>query len=272
MPRSFTKSQIDRLGARLRQTARPAVEDLETLQSLRLEYDPYLVQVEQVLRAELGLAATSRLKTVGTIVDKLKRDRTRLSTMQDIAGIRIVAGRGLPSEHVLAVQDRVVNSICELFPDRQVIDRRMRPSHGYRAVHIVVRLDDCPVEIQVRTHLQDIWAQLVESAADRLGRQIRYGGPPSNPTEPVGRGTAAGLVVALMKQSALFARIEELSAKLTSVQQEKLAPLRTQGRLGATGELNQDHVAAVLAELQAVTSEMQQTLKESSENLKDFLE
>jgi ppGpp synthetase/RelA/SpoT-type nucleotidyltranferase len=38
-------------------------------------------------------------------------------------------------------------------------DRREKPSHGYRAVHVIPRVDAHSIEIQVRTPLQDIWAQ-----------------------------------------------------------------------------------------------------------------
>ena len=42
------------------------------------------------------------------------------------------------------------------------IDRRKNPTYGYRAVHVIVYWDGIPVEIQIRTELQDTWAQIVE--------------------------------------------------------------------------------------------------------------
>src|SRR2546426_4554058 len=36
------------------------------------------------------------------------------------------------------------------------------------------------VEIQVRTERQNRWAQIVERLADKWGRQIRYGGDPTD--------------------------------------------------------------------------------------------
>lgn len=78
----------------------------------------------------------------------------------------------------------MVAQLEERFPDCKVIDRRMKPTFGYRAVHIVVRTLECRVEIQVRTRAQNEWAQLVESFADSWGRQIRYGGDPTFPTAP----------------------------------------------------------------------------------------
>ena len=38
-----------------------------------------------------------------------------------------------------------------------------------------------PVEVQIRTELQDLWAQVFERLADRWGRAIRYGGELDEP-------------------------------------------------------------------------------------------
>ena len=58
-------------------------------------------------------------------------------------------------------------------------DLRVHPSHGYRAVHIIVRIDGLPIEIQVRTRLQDSWAQLSEVLSDKIERSLKYGGGPA---------------------------------------------------------------------------------------------
>jgi len=43
------------------------------------------------------------------------------------------------------------------FSDVKLDDRRAKPSHGYRAVHLITKVAAKPVEIQVRTELQDGW-------------------------------------------------------------------------------------------------------------------
>jgi ppGpp synthetase/RelA/SpoT-type nucleotidyltranferase len=209
LSRTLSISQIDRLGDRLRECDPPALTDLEMLQRLRLEYDPSLADVEEVLRSRLRLEATSRLKTVGTIIDKLRRERTRLSSMQDIAGVRTVVGDK-------AQQDRIVEALCSEFSNARVVDRRIVPRFGYRAVHVIPVVDGCPVEIQVRTILQDGWAQLLEQVADSMGRGIRYGEPPERPDQPMGRGTVGEFVQALMDLSETFASIEDLIASSSS--------------------------------------------------------
>lgn len=98
--------------------------------------------------------------------------------MQDIAGMRI-AGAADRNE-----QEAIVAELVEMFQDAprapKVIDRRENPSHGYRAVHVIVFPDDMAVEIQVRTRWQHEWADMFEKFADRVGRDIRYGAPPEH--------------------------------------------------------------------------------------------
>ena len=92
--------------------------------------------------------------------------------MRDIGGLRIVTKADLTE------QDTIVSRIVERFPVTKVIDRRKQPTYGYRAVHVIATVDGRHIEIQVRTYLQDLWAQAMERLADEAGREIRYGGPP----------------------------------------------------------------------------------------------
>jgi ppGpp synthetase/RelA/SpoT-type nucleotidyltranferase len=157
-----------------------------------------------------GLKGTSRLKTTSTIIEKLRRQTDmNLARMQDIAGVRLVIdGNRLD-------QDRVVARILELFPDARTVDRRENPSYGYRAVHVIVRAQGWPVEVQVRTPIQDRWAQIVERLADVLGRQIRYGEPPTNPDAQFAPGmTRRKLVELLMSVSERIDMIEAATVAL----------------------------------------------------------
>ena len=165
----MTKSQVNRLGEELRRALELNAEELSRLQQFRTSYDEPMFRAQTVL-TELGLDATSRLKTTNTIIEKLRREKTRLAEMQDIGGLRIVSDMDLDG------QDNIVRKIVDAFPVARVIDRRIDPSHGYRAVHVIATVDERRVEIQVRTKLQDLWAQAMERLADEVGREIRYGG------------------------------------------------------------------------------------------------
>jgi ppGpp synthetase/RelA/SpoT-type nucleotidyltranferase len=129
----MTKSQINKLGQKLRTLAQLDAETLRQLQEFRASFDEPMFRAQTQLK-ELGFEATSRLKTINTIIEKLRREKTRLAEMQDIAGLRIV------SQADLIEQDRIASSIAETFSVRRVIDRRKQPMHGYRAVHVIATI------------------------------------------------------------------------------------------------------------------------------------
>jgi ppGpp synthetase/RelA/SpoT-type nucleotidyltranferase len=89
--------------------------------------------------------------------------------IDDIAGCRLIVEN-------LANQNEVVGQLLGLFKNVTVDDRRVRPSHGYRAVHLIVDVDGKLVEIQIRTELQQAWAELSEKLSDVFDRSIKYGG------------------------------------------------------------------------------------------------
>ncbi len=102
---------------------------------------------------------TQRLKRQGTILDKLNRlPRMELAQMADIGGVRVV----LP--HQAAVDD-VLKRLRKNW--RQDIERvrdyvENPKSSGYRAKHVIVVKKERRVEVQLRTTLQDVWANQVE--------------------------------------------------------------------------------------------------------------
>jgi putative GTP pyrophosphokinase len=52
---------------------------------------------------------------------------------------------------------------------------------GYRALHLIVRRGGLPIEVQVRTRGQDIWANAIEQAGLQTGVQFKFGeGPESD--------------------------------------------------------------------------------------------
>ena len=73
-------------------------------------------------------------------------------------------------------QERVIESLERLFNSTTIVDRREHPSHGYRAVHVIGKHNDKLVEIQVRTSLQHMWAELSEKLSDVIDPALKYGG------------------------------------------------------------------------------------------------
>jgi GTP pyrophosphokinase len=123
-----------------------------------------------MIRTQLRLEPTGRsAKSTASLVEKLRRESIRLTQVQDIAGCRIVVTD-------IAEQDRVVASLCSVFPGGSLVDRRHNPSYGYRAVHVIIRHSGNLVEIQVRTGLQHLWAEVSEKLSDVFDPAIKYGG------------------------------------------------------------------------------------------------
>jgi putative GTP pyrophosphokinase len=138
-------------------------------------------RLSSFFRGEVGiqeesLPVTSRLKTPSAIVAKLRRSKTSLERMQDVAGARIVV-------EDLDVQDMTLDVVLgDLFADEvwRVKDQRQEPDqYGYRACHVIVRVDNRLVEIQLRTRWQDRWAQIVESIDSSMRWDLKHGNGPA---------------------------------------------------------------------------------------------
>jgi len=168
----MTKGQIDKLGQRLREE--PIADDEKRLlDTYRATFTSAYEQIIATLAKQLQLAPTGRIKSNSSIVAKLRRQEAmNLSRMQDIAGCRLVLAD-------ISAQDAATQSLLKVFSQARPIDRRQKTSHGYRAVHVIVKLEGKPVEIQVRTMLQHLWAELSEKLSDVLDPALKYGGGPS---------------------------------------------------------------------------------------------
>jgi putative GTP pyrophosphokinase len=168
--KKLTVSQLNKIGDRLRKNM-ASDDDLRLLDTFRLSFTAAYERVFDEL-SKLGLNPWgSPQKTTLSIVAKLNREKTRLSRMQDIAGCRVEVQN-------LMEQDRVVHELKTKFLDASIHDRRVKSSHGYRAVHVIVVIEERPVEIQVRTPLQHSWASATEKLSDVLDPEIKYGGGP----------------------------------------------------------------------------------------------
>ncbi|NOT62014.1 MAG: hypothetical protein HOP19_17510 [Acidobacteria bacterium] len=168
MAKAFSKTQIDKLGERLKQDQIEEA-DLRMLAEYRNSFTQAFETVVSLIRERLALEPTGRpVKSTASITDKLRRESIRLSQIQDIAGCRII----VPD---VVTQNEIVERITGLFEKVSVVDRRVQPSHGYRAVHVIVGVENKLVEVQVRTRLQHLWAELSERFSD-FDSTIKYGG------------------------------------------------------------------------------------------------
>jgi len=165
----LSKTQIDKLGERLKKDEFTET-DLRLLDEYRLSFSEAYRFVLISLGQHLNLELTGRpAKSTPSIIDKLRRESIRLTQIQDIAGCRIVVSD-------IQAQDNTSLAMKNFFKDVALVDRRIKPSHGYRAVHLVVNHQAKLVEIQIRTALQHLWAELSEKLSDQVDPRLKYGG------------------------------------------------------------------------------------------------
>jgi len=117
-----------------------------------------------------GFIIAQRLKRLDSIVKKLVREPTMsLWTMQDLGGCRVV----VPTiKHVYEVAEKYKKSRVRHILEKEY-DYIQQPKYsGYRSYHLVYKYQsdtketynrNMLIEIQVRTHLQHLWATAVET-------------------------------------------------------------------------------------------------------------
>lgn len=192
---TFSKSEINRSGARLREV-RIAIRvrgvdavdgwssaDLDrALRAVtwwRLAHARPLSKVAANLRYHVEkeggyvdgrIDVTQRLKRLPTMIGKLEREpKMKLSRMADVGGVRAK----LPTlDHVNAVSRRLRKTWTIVQTKDYVSDPK---DSGYRAIHHVVRRDSMLVEVQLRTILQDAWANQVEEDGRIRGAGLKFG-------------------------------------------------------------------------------------------------
>jgi len=183
-----SKSRADKAGERLRRglsdvdvSAEDLVPEFLLMAEWRAQHAVALTKTTLGLRSAVNTALSlppsgrvvSRLKREEQIIKKLVRDRTRLSSMTDIAGCRAVLDRQSDVDRVL---DRIEAGArkLEIVRVRDYVRQEEHPT-GYRAVHILGRRDDYPVEIQLRTAAQHDWASRVERYDRTTGEDLKHG-------------------------------------------------------------------------------------------------
>jgi GTP pyrophosphokinase len=128
-----------------------------------------------VARESSEITVGQRLKRTPQILNKLDRfGSMRLTQMEDIAGCRAILPGG--AIEVAAVLRRIRRNWEILRIEDYVTSPK---DTGYRAVHVVVRRNAHPVEIQLRTPGQHDWAEAVERWAAQTRLPLKDGaGPP----------------------------------------------------------------------------------------------
>jgi ppGpp synthetase/RelA/SpoT-type nucleotidyltranferase len=186
----YSKSKVDRAGQTLADHLRPVIDGKKTIERSpaileaveiidwwREEHARPLSRVAANLRryANQHEAPTvaQRLKRFPTVVDKLLREPTmKLSRMADIGGVRAV----LPDQ---TAAYSVASQLKRNWTIIRFRDYVAEPkADGYRALHLINRNRGRLIEVQLRTRLQDAWANSVEADARRVAPGLKFGAGP----------------------------------------------------------------------------------------------
>ncbi len=148
-----------------------AVEVIEWWRSLHAKPLTSLsANLRHYLKEQGPVVVTQRLKRAPTMIDKLLREPTmNLTQMADIGGCRALL---VDQNKAYAVAARLRRN----WDVTRTRDYAAEPKDsGYRAVHLIVRRKGRLIEVQLRTPLQDAWANQVEEDSRRVGRNFKGG-------------------------------------------------------------------------------------------------
>jgi len=122
-----------------------------------------------------------RLKRMPTIIDKLKRyPAMKLTTMQDIGGVRAVLG-SVEDVYRLTNEYKTNSRFAHELIDEKDYIQNPRSEDGYRSIHLIYKYKNnrnpqyngLRVEVQIRTKLQHTWATAVETMGTLLGQALK---------------------------------------------------------------------------------------------------
>ena len=115
-----------------------------------------------------NIIVAQRLKRLPTIIGKLNRfESMRLSSMQDVAGVRIIVNDMIQFKAV----EKQIKGWDNLVKISDYIEKP-KPS-GYRGKHFIFKRGGMFVEIQLRTNLQHLWATSVETTDIFRGSSLK---------------------------------------------------------------------------------------------------
>ena len=160
-----SNTRLDKIGTKLKKSDDILKGELRDLQEWRNSFSSILDYYHKKLKEKVSsgdiVAIAKRIKRIESIRIKLKRFKTmRLSTLQDIAGIRLI----LKDKSALDRAFAEIRGSQKRHTLKRLDDYSGSPKEdGYRGVHLVYQTDSSKmIEIQLRTQLEHIWATAVE--------------------------------------------------------------------------------------------------------------
>jgi ppGpp synthetase/RelA/SpoT-type nucleotidyltranferase len=182
---AYSKGEVNRAGIVIAENKTPTTPDevdrlgsaVEVVEWWRGEHSAPLNTVAANLGGYVALVSelpvSQRLKRLPTIAGKLTRLPTmKLATMGDIGGVRAVVPNQDAAHHV-------ANRLRENWSIARFSDYVAPPkADGYRALHLINQHDGRLIEVQIRTPLQDEWANSVEILSRSVVPDLKFGNGP----------------------------------------------------------------------------------------------
>jgi putative GTP pyrophosphokinase len=174
----ISKRKIDQIGEILKRGGSLNKEEQLTLLNWRNSFastlDYYHLKLKTIAEPSIMLTLSRRLKRIESIQIKLKRfSSMRLSTLQDIAGLRLV----VKDENSLMNTFTQLRGLSTRHKLKRLDDYHNNPKNdGYRGIHLVYQKEDVGmVEIQLRTELEHVWATAVETYGELQNTSFKTG-------------------------------------------------------------------------------------------------
>jgi len=193
--RRFSNTQVNKAGKVLKSASQTSLNEIDDAENLltywRYIHLPILNTFQATLRQKISSKfkkqgfVSQRLKRRESIVAKLRREpNMKLSTMQDIAGIRAVMTH-LKDVTTLSNELKKSKAKHNLLDEYDYISNP-KPS-GYRSLHLIFQYDNpnnlesnnLKIEVQLRTKLQHIWATTVETLGTFMNTSLKSSEGPS---------------------------------------------------------------------------------------------
>jgi len=219
-----------------------------------------------VLGRDVELHVTARTKTLGTLVEKLRRPPLiKFPYIRDVSGVRIVG------DMLLSEQNRIGEHLRGVFelPESAVIDRRAQPESGYRALHVSVAWDGLLAEVQIRTELQAAWADIYERQADLWGREMRYGVPPAPGPDGTNDARVALITELHMVSLERIALVEELRDDVAGMAAEVPGLERD---LASLRKLRGPDAVKMQSRARAFRSKHESTIRDLNQRVEDLVQ
>ena len=182
---SYSKSKIDQAGTLMSRVHLGRAYDEEALISEYIFDDYRRKHLEPLTNLTLNLQewlqsysreyfVAQRLKRKPQILRKLTRFSVRLTQLQDIGGCRIIVEKNADVDDVVRfISERI--AVTQEFQITRKTDYRElgRDDTGYRACHLIMKVDGCYVELQIRSRLQHYWAESIERTSVIYGKRLK---------------------------------------------------------------------------------------------------